>query len=256
MDPAAYVEMRALEDHHWWFRGRRTVVRPLLAEALRRAPTAASPSLLEVGCGTGGNLDFLQDGFAPSRRVGLDFDASALAFCASRGLESALVQGDGTKLPVREESLDVIVALDIVEHFDDDVALLAEFHRVLRPGGQIVISVPAYPWLWSPHDDFLHHRKRYRGGELEGRLERAGFRVERRHGFNFLLFPAIALVRLLKKLAQGGKPASGTDFFELPGPLNRAVAALFSIESWLVRALPIRFGVSFMVLAAKTGAPA
>jgi SAM-dependent methyltransferase len=250
MDARAYPEMRALEDHHWWFRGRRRCLRPLLAEALA---AARARTALEVGCGTGGNLAHFASHFPDTRFVGLDFDAGAIGFCAERGLAGALLRADGTRLPLRDASIDCLLAIDIVEHFADDRALLAEFRRVLRPGGQLVVNVPHHPWLWSPHDAILHHQRRYARGELQAKLVEAGFRVERVRGFNFLLLPPIALVRLVRaRRSARGADSGGTDFFALPAPLNAALAGLFALESAITRVLPVREGVSLMLRAART----
>jgi SAM-dependent methyltransferase len=244
--------MRALEDHHWWFRGKRRMLAPLI----RRA-TAGGGLLVDVGCGTGGNLAFVERRFPGVTRLGLDFDSGALAYTrgrnGARGPLAGLVQGDGTRLPFRDGSVDCLLALDIIEHFDDDAALVREFHRVLRPGGEIVASVPAYPWLWSPHDEFLHHRRRYRQGELQARLRAAGFEIREAHGFNFLLLPAIAVVRLFKgrRAAREESSAKGTDFFELPGPLNAALTGLFAVEDAITRVLPVPCGVSLLVRARR-----
>ncbi len=247
MERAAYDEMRALEDHHWWFRGKRRMVTPLIARAVAGG---AECKLLDVGCGTGGNLAHVEGSFPGVRTFGLDFDGGALAYCRDRELGARLLRGDGTRLPLRTASLGCVLALDIIEHFDDDDGLIAEFHRVLRPGGELVASVPAYPSLWSPHDDFLHHKRRYRTGELQAKLAAAGFEIVRSHGFNFLLLPAIALVRFLKGR---GKAKEGTDFFELPRPLNAALAGLFAVEDWITRVVRVPFGVSLLVRARKPG---
>ncbi len=242
MERAAYDEMRALEDHHWWFRGKRRMARPLLRSALGNGAGIA----VEVGCGTGANLALLGREFERVRALGLDRDPRALELCGERGLRARLARADGAALPLRDASVDCLIALDFIEHVADDRALLFEFARVLRPGGALVASVPAYPSLWSAHDEYLHHKRRYATGELEAKLEGAGFRVRRRNGFNFLLLPLVALVRRLRR---GSAP--GTDFFELPGPLNSALAGLFVVEDWLVRALRVPFGLSFLVRAEK-----
>ena len=162
------------------------------------------------------------------------------------------MRGDGTRLPLRDASVDCLLAIDIIEHFDDDAALLAELHRALRPGGQLVVNVPHHPWLWSPHDAVLHHKRRYARGELQRKLAAAGFRVERAQGFNFLLLPPIALVRLLRaKRSAAGRDAGGTDFFTLPTLLNAMLSGLYALEAGLVRVLPIREGVSLMLRATR-----
>jgi ubiquinone/menaquinone biosynthesis C-methylase UbiE len=254
MEARAYDEMRALEDRHWWFRGRRRVLAPLLRQSLEASGARVA---LEVGCGTGGNLAHFSARFPGTRFLGVDFDAGAVAYCAERGLAHAVVRADGTRLPVRDASVDCVLAIDIIEHFEDDHALLCELRRVLKPRGELVVNVPHHPWLWSPHDAVLHHKRRYARGELQRKLVAAGFRVERERGFNFLLLPPIALVRLLRArrarsaAARGSNEPAGTDFFELPAPFNAALGALFALEAALVRVLPIREGVSLMLRAVR-----
>ena len=255
MERGAYDEMRRLEDHHWWFRGKRRMLTPLISAAVAGRPAQADSGLqlMDVGCGTGAILTHVERRFPDVATVGLDFDDGALDYCRGRRLGARLMRGDGTRLPLRDGSLDCITALDIIEHFDDDEAVIAELFRTLKPGGELVASVPAYPWLWSPHDDFLHHKRRYRTGELQAKLRAAGFEIASSHGFNFLLLPPIALVRWVKgrRADSAGAQEASTDFFELPRPLNAMLAGLFWIEETITRVLPVPFGVSLLVRARK-----
>jgi SAM-dependent methyltransferase len=244
MEREAYDEMRAIEDHHWWFLGKRRMLRPHLRSAL----TEPGAIVVEIGCGTGANLALLERDFARARPLGLDRDPHALELCRGRALGAGLVLADGSRLPFRARSVDCLVALDFIEHVDDDRALIREFARVLRAGGVLIASVPAYPALWSKHDEFLHHKRRYRTGELEAKFVEAGFNIRRQNGFNFLLLPLIALVRTIRRKSAS---APSTDFFELPRPVNAALAGLFVLEDWLVRAVGVPFGTSFFVRAEK-----
>ena len=260
MEADAYAEMRSLEDHHWWFAGRWRVVQDLLRSALATARTDARrrgsvTRVVEIGCGTGGNLAGLQRSAElagdADRRLGIDRDPGAVAFCAGRSLAADLVRADGLALPLADGSVEFVLALDVIEHFEDDELLLAEIFRVLRPGGQLVASVPLFPGLWSPHDEFLHHARRYRPGDLERKLAAAGLAVERRHGFNFLLLPPIALVRWVKaRLRRAGRPTA-SDLFALPAPLNTLLGVLFRLEAVIVRFVPVPLGLSLMVRARK-----
>ncbi|MFT5284665.1 MAG: SAM-dependent methyltransferase [Planctomycetota bacterium] len=250
MEQQAYHDMAALEDHHWWFKGKRRLIAPLLDAALTDKPDSL---VVDIGCGTGSNLTLVHDRFPKARQIGVDMDASALGYCTERGESASLVRASGLALPIESGSADCVVALDFIEHVDDDLALITEFARILRPGGSVVASVPAYPSLWSPHDAFMHHKRRYRSGELEQRFAEAGLVVDRRYGFNFVLLPIIAAVRALKRNSKQSSPEGSSDFFELPGPIDAivhaAMAGVFWFESLAVRLLPIRFGVSFMLKA-------
>lgn len=252
MEPRAYDEMRALEDHHWWFRGRRTVVGPQVEEAL--GPDAPG-TLLDIGCGTGANLAYLAQLGPRWRILGLDLDPRALRHANGRALDSQLLCGTGMHLPIQDQALQCVTAFDVIEHVRDDRGLLREIHRVLCPGGRLVATVPAYPALHSPHDDALHHFRRYRTGELEALLQETGFEVVRRHGFNFVLLPAIAGVRWVKTALgrlrnRNGEPGS-TDFFQLPAALNAMMLRVFEFERWLVGRVPVVFGTSFVIRARK-----
>lgn len=251
MEAGAYVEMDAIEGRHWWFRGKRRLLAPLIQRMLERKPSA---QVLEIGCGTGGNLKHFAARHRDAHFVGLDFDAGAADFAAAKSKDAyAVLRGDGNRLPFETDSVDGALALDIIEHFDDDRAICAELLRVLKPGCDLVLSVPAWPSLWSPHDDFLHHKRRYTPAGLRSLIQAAGFQIQEERGFNFLLLPAIWLIRRSKskQAAVAADHKDGTDFFDLPRPIESLLAGLFVIEAAVVAVLPIRSGVSIMMRAQK-----
>jgi len=241
MDAAALDELRATEDRHWWFRARRRALRPLVRTALELAPPGP---VLDLGCGTGGNLAHLLAG-TDRALLGLDRAPAALAHCARRGSWN-LLRAEGGRLPLRSGSVAVISAFDLFEHLPDDTACLAEIARVLAPGGQLIASVPTCPALWSAHDEALGHARRYGRGELEERLAHAGLALERRRGFNLLLLPPIALVRWLRR------NASGTDFRRTSRLVSTALAGLFAVERALQHTLGLPLGLSLCVRARRT----
>jgi SAM-dependent methyltransferase len=215
MELAEYHRMHALEERHWWFRAKRRMVYSLL----ERWGSAGRMRVLDVGCGTGITLRELP---APHAGLGLDPCAEALALCRERGL-AALVRGSATEIPLADGSMDVVLALDIVEHIDDDVRALREIARVLRSGGAAILTVPAFPLLWSAHDEALHHRRRYTRRLLEERLARAGLAVRAGGYGQATVFPAAALLRLGRRgLARLlGRPESrASDVGEVSGWLN------------------------------------
>jgi SAM-dependent methyltransferase len=231
VNPGEYQKMYDLEEGYWWFVARRKLALDLLAEF---ADKSAPPyDLLDLGCGTG---ILLSEAEGVWHGTGADFSPLALEFCRSRGL-TRLVCADGTALPLADASMDEIVALDVFEHIQDHAAAYAEAARVLRPGGTLVLSVPAFRWLWGPHDVALHHFRRYTKREIHDCLVAAGLQPVRVSYAIFLLFPFVILSRLLEKFKRGPAAASLPMF---PDRINRFLMRIVNLES-----SPIARGVSF-----------
>ncbi len=246
MNPGEYARMHALEDWYWWFVARRHAAATFVRDY---APDCPTLNILDAGCGTGGMLDLLEK-WPGARCIGLDVSADALEF--SRGREQRrLIAGDLTQLPLADHAFEVVTALDVLEHVGDDNRAAAEIFRVLRPGGILVASVPAYRFLWGPHDEALHHQRRYGGAEFQRLLTGAGFRVEKQTFLLSLLFPAAAVARLASrrrpKDAEGGSAALPM----LPGPINRALIGLQALELSVARRLSLPFGLSILAVARK-----
>ena len=243
MRPDEHARMFEFEDHYWWFVGRQAVIRALLDRHLRPVPDR---TILDVGCGSGATLKVLEDyGYT----IGLDPYASAIALSKQRGL-TRLVVGDATRLPYPAESFDLVTALDVMEHIEDDVAALGEVHRVLKPNGQMLLTVPAYQWLWSQHDIALDHFRRYTASLLKQRVKAAGFIIERLTYCISLLLPAAAALRLSERYR---KPKHGPQaaLIELPKPLNAFCLATVQLEASLLRYINLPAGVSVVCLARR-----
>jgi SAM-dependent methyltransferase len=210
VNPDEYIKMRQLEDHYWWFVSRRRLALDLWR---RYAPTGV---VLDLGCGTGAVAEEIA---RSSEVVGLDFTRLALNHAADRGLRS-LVQGDGARLPFRAESFSAIVALDIFEHIENHESAFAEAARVLRPGGVLVLSVPAYRWLWGPHDVALHHFRRYTRSWVRRSVAQAGLEPVTVSYSVFLLFPVVILERLWGKFRRG--------------PARSSLPPVSSFSNWLL----------------------
>jgi SAM-dependent methyltransferase len=237
----AYREHYEAEDHHWWFRGRWAVVEALLART--RLPN--SPRILDAGCGTGGNL---QRYAKMGRADGVDPSPEAVGFCRERGFD---VQQAGLEsLPFEDERFDLIAATDVLEHVAAEQEALGELWRVGAPGGAMLLTVPAYMWMWSEEDVKLHHQRRYTRRRLIDAVERRGWRPEIATYFNTFLLPPIALARQLPD--RGGEERAEVD--KTPAALDGPLSLPMRAEARLIRAgarLPC--GVSVGIVCRKVG---
>jgi SAM-dependent methyltransferase len=251
MDPRIYARLHEIEATHWWFRGRRQI----LAAALRRLD-ARPRRVLDLGCGAGTNLDLLGAVYPGSAIVGVDLHLEPLQYCRSDRADP-LAQADAARLPLATGSIDLVAALDTLEHMPDDGAVLAELHRVCRPGGILLLTVPAFPFLWGNVDEAGHHYRRYRREELVATVTRAGFTPRLVRFFNYLLFPPIAAVRLASRLLPARRASNTqvrTDFdLVASGPVNSLLARVFASEASLLGLDP-PFGVSLLCAAVRTPA--
>jgi len=244
MKEHTYPIMFRIEQSHWWYTGRRKILASFVEDICRRV-TDRRPRILDVGCGTGANLLMLsQYGDAE----GVDVSEDALAFCRERGLENVKL-GAAEQLPYDDDTFDLVTALDVVEHLDDDLAGLREMGRVLRPGGRVLLFVPTFMFLWGLQDDVSNHRRRYRMPELGRVLEQAGFEIERTTYANITFFMPILAMRKLMRLT--GIKAESENNINVSA-LNGVLARMLGAESLLLRYANIPFGVSGLCVARKT----
>lgn len=245
MEQSEYELMYRIETNYWWFVARRGLVTKLIAKWLKpNAPLA----ILDVGCGTGANLVALQR-FGST--AGCEIEAEAVTFCERRGLQGVVQQTDLNRLPFGDTTFDLVTAFDVIEHIEEVVAMLRETARVLKPGGHLMVTVPAYKFLWSVHDDSMHHKRRYVRSLLHRHFREAGLEpVETTH-FNLLLLPLIIPVRWLRDLVV--KPQRTTSDFnlDLPRWMNASFRFIFSSEWLWLRFLPLPAGLSVCGLARK-----
>jgi SAM-dependent methyltransferase len=240
-----YSEYSEIEDTHWWFRGRREIFTRLLA------PLATAPlDILDIGFGTGAMLQFLA-GYG--RVVGMDMAVDAIRFARTR-CACPMLLGDITQVPIASGSVDLVTAFDIIEHVEDDGAAFAELGRVCRPGGHMLVTVPAFQFLWGNQDIVSHHRRRYTLAELGAHVRSAGFEPRRLSYFNAILFPAVAAVRMARRLRGEPKGEVKSDFtMTKPGLVNDTLTRVFAAEGrWLAR-WPLPVGVSLVCLAERRG---
>ncbi|MGA9523646.1 MAG: class I SAM-dependent methyltransferase [Myxococcaceae bacterium] len=249
MEAHLYRELASLEETHWWFQGRRTVIRSVLEKHLK---PGVRRRILDAGCGTGGMLGLLRE-FGETE--GLEGSEEALRFCRERVGDSVrLLHGRIPDDIPGEPTFDVISSFDVLEHLPEPVTALSAIRRALKPDGLFVCTVPAFQFLWSAHDEVHHHHRRYTEPMLREQLQRAGLRVRWISYFNSLLFPPIAAVRVLEKLLpeRDGK----SDLGKLPMPVNALLGALFKAERFLVPRFNLPFGVSLIALAERADARA
>jgi SAM-dependent methyltransferase len=244
MSPDAYLQMAETEAEHWWFRGRRDVVRSVL----NRLALPPGARVLEVGSGTGGNLEMLAEFGSVS---GLEMDETARMLTAkSTGARFDVRAGRcPDNVPFDREAFDLICFFDCLEHIADDVGALARMRETLAPSGKIVVTVPAYQWLWGAHDVYLHHHRRYSRAALAACVDEAGYRIERMTYFNALLLPLAIAVRLIDRLLKHDRSSGDAT---PAAALNMLLYRIFSAERHWVSRSTLPCGVSLLaVLTAK-----
>ena len=248
MEREQYDLMFAQEERHWWYVG----MRRISAALLRRFPpwiegqTTRPPEILDAGCGSGGMTRYLQQF---GRVTGIDLAPEALTLAKQRGL-ARLARSSVGAIPFRDGSFDIVTSFDVLYHLNvnDDRAALAEIHRLLRPGGIALIRLPAFDWIRGAHDAVVHTRHRYTRDELSGKLEDVGFLLEHSTYANFLLFPLAPAKRYLEQ-RYGSHDA--TDLWRPPGPFNRLLADLLSLEALPACLVGLPWGLSVFAVARR-----
>src|SRR6201995_4077813 len=192
MDRDYELQTHQAEDRHWWYRGRRTVLERVIADL--RLPARAR--ILDAGCGSGRNMVELG---RHGTVTGIELSDTSVRLARERGA-GEVVEGSVLEMPFEADSFDLAASLDVIEHLEDDLAALRELRRVVAPGGALLVTVPAYQWLWSGHDEINHHRRRYTRRSMQRAAEAAGWRQVRTTYFNSLLLPAAILLRVLDRV--------------------------------------------------------
>lgn len=241
MKPHEYRRNFDLEQDYWYFKVVREMAEQLISDALDGGPWGR---LLDVGCGTGAWLDVVKthtDDF-----LGVDTSEEALEFCRSRG-HTSLLRADATSIPRPAGSFELLTALGVIEHVDDDQAFLDEARRLLAPGGLMVLMTSSFPFLWSMSDVANEHRRRYYLSALNDKIRKTGFRTLRFSHFNFLLFPALASALIAHRLVVGLESDRPERILPRPArPLNAALTAILRVEKALMRRVRLPWGVSMI----------
>lgn len=242
MDQKAYDEIALQEDEQWWWsRARQAIAKTLL----NRLSLPANAAILDAGCGVGANLSWL----APYGDLhAFEIDNGSREIAAKRGVAKVEAGSLPDQIPFGDKQFDLINLLDVLEHIEDDRATLAALYARLKPGGVLLINVPAFQFLFSHVDVMYHHFRRYGFRELKDKVEAAGFEIELINYWNFLLFPVAALVRFYERLR---KKDSSIGFKTPAAPINNTLIAMVSAERFIVPHVRLPFGLSLMVVARK-----
>ncbi len=217
------------EDRHWWYRGRRRVLDNVI-DGLALPGAGGQPTrILDAGCGSGRNMVEL------ARRgtvTGVELSPPSVEKARKRGC-GEVIEGSVLEMPFADGSFDLAVSLDVIEHLEDDLGALRELRRVVAPDGALLLTVPAYQWLWSGHDEINHHQRRYTLRSLKAVAERAGWKQERTTYFNSLLLPVAIALRVLDRFNRKTTESS-LDLWVPPEPVNRVLELPLVLEAALI----------------------
>lgn len=243
MRKETYQEMYDIECSHWWFLGKRLIISTFLDRYLDFGNRFRK--ILDVGCGTGITMRLLRN---YGVTYGIDVSEEALYFCRKRG-HQRLTKGDANEIPFNDNCFDGITAVDLLEHLENEEKIVEEFYRVLKKNGLLLISVPAFKFLWSEHDLAAEHKRRYTLEEIEYLIKKR-FSILKITYTNIFIFPAVAAYRIFKNMLPWRKEIK-TDFFAIPRTINSLLYLLYKVEAPLLRQINFPFGLSIMVAAKK-----
>ncbi len=237
----AYKTIYEKEEDHWWFRGRRLIIQ----EVLKGLDLPEDSRILDVGCGTGGNLALLRD---YGRAEGCDYSEEAIRFCKLRGFEQAF-QASIYDLPRPDAQYDLVTCFDVIEHLRLDLPAFRELNRVCRPGGYLLVTLPAGPGLYSSFDCIAGHLRRYTRDEAEDLLSRSGFQTMRVSHYAMLMHPLVRYYSWRGSLAGRAKHTEGME--PVFAPTNTLLIKLFELENLLLRYMDLPRGTSLFALARR-----
>ena len=242
MEREVYEAMAEHDERHWWYRARRQIIAELIR---RKVPLPKDAKLLEIGCGTGHNLPMLGE-FGQVEALEVDPIARGMAEkrLGRTVLSSPLPALEG----VPDDTYDMVAALDVVEHIPDDKAALEGISRVLKPGGKLLMTVPAHQWMWSAHDVVNHHQRRYSKRDFKRLVNESPLKLESIGYLNSLLFPLAMAQRLASKLT-GKEDANLAPPAE---PINQVLERVFALERRVIGRIPLPPGLSLFAVASAT----
>ncbi len=236
MEQAEIEKQYQIESKHWWFKARRRLVLDCMKKFF---PSGNDLKILDIASATGLNFVNLKD---YGSIHGVDISMDSIRFCRGRKI-TTIICTDAQELPLKTDYYDVVIALDAFEHFNDDLHAMAEMNRVLKPGGKLILTVPALMMLWSPHDTAFHHVRRYTSGELKMKMIKSGFSIEKLTYWSTLMFFPVFLLRRTRKLFEKQDEIPKSDFFmKVPKIFEILIDLNQKIEGWCIKK-----GISFPV---------
>ncbi len=242
MENRVYDELAKAELTHWWCVGRRAI----LTDTIAREIIGGKNRALDIGCGSGLNAKILET--KAKEVTGIESENPAIALVAQFAPNLRIVKGEFPNVRL-DGHFDIVTLFDVLEHCDDDIVTLKTIHALMAPNGTLMLTVPAFQWLWTTHDDIVHHKRRYTKNNLHKKVEAAGFHIERITYFNTLLFPAIVALRTARNVVGITQTASD---YALPHPiLNWLFGKIFGLEKYLLRYTNFPVGVSILCIARR-----
>lgn len=244
-----FDDLAAAEATNFWYRARNELITWAIKHHFPRMT-----SFMEIGCGTGYALSGVRAAFPEAHLIGTEIITAGIEIAQRRVPSAQILQMDARQIPFRDH-FDVIGAFDVIEHIDEDREVLAEVHRALKPGGGLVLAVPQHPALWSPHDEYTRHVRRYTASELHRKVKAAGFDILRTSSFVSLLLPLMFLARLGMRRADPDAREDPVRAARVSRPVSLALAPIMAVESSLIRAgISFPVGGSRLLVAAKAAA--
>jgi SAM-dependent methyltransferase len=250
MRPDLLTDLYHKESTYWWNVSKRGMVLSLLRSSGFLENRGELGLAIDIGCGGGYTARVLESDW---RMVGIDISRDSLQLCQSRGLKRLCrVDVREFSLPFKTDSFDLVLALDVVEHVEDDIHALSECHRILKVGGLLIVTVPAFMALWSPWDEALGHRRRYTVLRLAETSQQAGLAVKKLTYMFFFLFPIAVLIRGAKRLVQRDVKSYSSDFIPIPAALNSLLIQIGRLEQWMISKLNFFFPFGLSVISVMT----
>lgn len=233
LEKEEYKKMYEVEKDHWWFKSKRKLISEIIGNIRKDSV------ILDIGCGTGYNFVYFKH--LSDSMIGIDISKEALLFSKKYSKNIALANSE--TIPFKDKSMDIVMALDLIEHVENDDSVVSEARRILKNNGTFILTVPAFNFLWSKHDEVFNHKRRYNKRQIEDLLARNGFKIEKITYWNFLLFPATLLYKFFSKNSNIKKTNKIT---------NTILSSILSFDNFLVRYMNLPYGISLVSVARKT----